>query len=696
MGILQRIKYKLYYDLVVKNQGVRREYEPYVETHMEEHVNQRWKHWWMLIRLNWHYRVMRRDTYLIQSDQPKNAESNENSTLILNCPESQVFNRKEPHFLAKELMGFDVVSFDIFDTLILRPFLGPAEMFDLVAARLHFLGYFRSFKAIRIDAEKEARAESYSRTGTYEVNIFDIYKKIEKLTNIDANVGIETEFQVELDCCMPNPYMQRVFNILIAAGKRVIITSDMYYPADMMERLLLKCGYKGYEKIFVSCDYKCSKGKGILYDVIKRYADGGKIVHVGDNPRSDIDRARKAGIEAVYYRSVRSVGEKYRPKEMSDLITSTYDGVVLNHLHNGLKKYGLYYEFGFIYGGIYVLGFCLWLHKRVKEKGIKKLIFLSRDGFIIKQVFDRLFSDVETSYLYWSRMTAAKYYIVNTNLEDYIERFILGKLSNSTKKISIGGLLHTLGLECISAKLKDYGLTPDTLLAEESKNQTRKLFENCWDIIKDTYQDELQMLKHTLETMIQPGTAVGFVDGPSTGSSSYALKYLAQNQFKISEQCTAFLSEQSNRLLKDASIEAFLFSSNLNRQNYSAHYKKLYFNTLFELLTQACHPSFKGYGSGGPYEFDIPEVENYENVKQIHQGIMDFCSIYYSTFAKDPIALNISGHDAYMPYKSLLMTPNEIRKYGDLRLEISAFANDDVGEISTLHEVIDFIEKKKA
>ena len=58
--MLKKVKDKLYYYLAEKNWGVRREYGPYVESHQEEHAKTPWKHWWMLLQLNWHYRILRR------------------------------------------------------------------------------------------------------------------------------------------------------------------------------------------------------------------------------------------------------------------------------------------------------------------------------------------------------------------------------------------------------------------------------------------------------------------------------------------------------------------------------------------------------------------------------------------------------------------------------------------------------------
>ena len=49
-----------WYDFFVrKNEWIRREYERYVIEHIEEHDKLRFLHWLVLLRLNWHYRILR-------------------------------------------------------------------------------------------------------------------------------------------------------------------------------------------------------------------------------------------------------------------------------------------------------------------------------------------------------------------------------------------------------------------------------------------------------------------------------------------------------------------------------------------------------------------------------------------------------------------------------------------------------------
>ena len=333
---IKQLKDNLYYYFAEKNWGVRREYGPYVDTHREEHVNKRWKHWWILIKLNWHYRILRKTTMLY----PEVASQSKRRLPYLDGSESEISHRRPVLALTKDLLQYDIISFDIFDTLIFRPFAKPADLFMIVGKRLNRTEFYR----IRTDAEKRARELATITKGNREVTIEDIYAVIEERTGLSKEIGIQTEFEVELQYCFANPYMKRVFKLLQEQKKTIIIVSDMYFPESMMKKLLSNAGYSGYEKLYVSCDYGCSKSSKGLYQYVKRDYEGKKIVHIGDNFFSDIKCAQEIGLDVKYYKNVHEIGNQYRTDGMSALVGSAYSGIVNTHLHNGIKIYSPYYE----------------------------------------------------------------------------------------------------------------------------------------------------------------------------------------------------------------------------------------------------------------------------------------------------------------------------------------------------------------
>ena len=74
-----------------------------------------------------------------------------------------------------------------------------------------------------------------------------------------------------------------------------------------------------------------------------------------------------------------------------------YRGIVNAHLHNGLKLRDRDYECGFVYGGIFALGYCQFIHDYMQQHRIEKLLFLARDGDILSQVYRLLYPEEDAA-----------------------------------------------------------------------------------------------------------------------------------------------------------------------------------------------------------------------------------------------------------------------------------------------------------
>lgn len=649
----RRIKDTLYYYFAEKNWGVRREYGPYVDAHQEEHRKTPWKHWWLLIRLNWHYRILRRTDVLCYINPVK-----PNRRLpYLDGPESGLSNRRKEIYIIKDLLKYDVVSFDIFDTLVLRPFAKPADLFMIVGKRLNRTEFYR----IRTDAEKRAREQARAEKGNTEVTIYDIYDIIQERTGIPRDLGVQTEVEAELQYCFANPYMRRIYRLLQEQNKTIIITSDMYFPHDIMERLLTKVGYTGYERLYVSCDYGCSKRSQSLYEYVKRDFAGKSIIHVGDNAASDIKSAQKSGLATFYYKNVHEIGAPYRADGMSPLVGSAYAGIVNTHLHNGTQIYSPYYEYGFLYGGLYVFGFCNWIQEKAKKEGIDKILFLARDGAIYQKVYRRFFGEIPDEYFLWSRIANTKYTLLK-NKEDFLKRLIVYRSVNVVK-ISVYTLLDSLNLMRLKEYLPEYKLKEDTLILPENVKRIEQLFLDHWQEVCDSFDNEKSVIKEYLFRKIGQAKKVAIVDVGWMGSGAQGLKYLIEEEFNMgckvhcwqaaehSPTATDILPE-----LMDGTIEPYIFSAMYNRIHFDRHTKTNFGlnNSLFELLTQDTTPSYAGVTRDGTFLYDLAEVENYQIVAEIHKGIITFCDLYYNAFNIDSYMMNISGYDAYCPFRFIV------------------------------------------
>ena len=657
-------KEHLYYLLAERNSNIRREYETYKRLNPDEHKKHPNKSLWKLFRLNVHYRVLKKKKSLYYSDNAKPNNANPNNANpnnargrlpYLDGSESEAFKRQNVMHFTKGLMTYDVISFDIFDTLILRPFAKPTDLFMLIGHALRI----PDFHQLRIDSEKQARKIAYENKRTYEITIEDIYEIIEKKTGLSREKGIATEFEYEKRYCFANPYMKRVYDMLIELGKTIVITSDMYLPHDMMEELLSNAGYNGYKKLYVSCDYNKSKRSGELYDIVKDDNQNKTIIHVGDNWVPDITSAKSRGLEAKYYKNCHEIGNKYRSEGMSELIGSAYAGIINTHLHNGTNTYNPYYEYGFIYGGLYVLGYCNWIHEKCKKEGIDKVLFLARDGAIYQKVFNMLYDDVPNEYVLWSRIANAKYSL-ESNKNDFIRKVILYRAYNKTALITLEQVFTAVDLQCLIEKLKDYDLKPDYLLTTDNMDIVEKLLIDNWDMVIKSMEPQKLACKQYISKCIGSARKVAVVDVGWGGSGPLGIKNMVENEFKFDCEVKCYLAgfrincvTDNLTYLMDNTIEPYMFSRIYNQSLYMTHKNtnKGLNNIFFEMFTQNPTPSFAGWTNTNHYVFDMPEIENYIGIKDIHKGIYEFANIYTSTFKNDNVMSFISGWDAYCSFK---------------------------------------------
>ena len=181
----------------------------------------------------------------------------------------------------------DAVAFDIFDTLLVRPFFHPHDLFGFLEAESGLEG----FAEARIRAEREAR-----RTDP-ETDIDGIYRSIDPkyLALKDAEIGSEISFS------RADPDMVEVFGYASEKGKNIVLVSDMYLPSDILERMVSKNGFSGHSKIYVSTETKVSKRSGLMYDTV--LGDLGlppsKVLMIGDNRHADCDSAISKALKAM-------------------------------------------------------------------------------------------------------------------------------------------------------------------------------------------------------------------------------------------------------------------------------------------------------------------------------------------------------------------------------------------------------------
>jgi len=654
----------------------------------------------------------------------------ESRRLNIKMSESEAYLKSNPQLsvdaYVERLKDYDLLSFDIFDTLIFRPFAQPADLFFLAGETFDNL----NFKNIRIWAEWDARVKCKAEYGHTEVNLKDIWENLEKETGLSAGEGMEREKRTEQTFCYANPFMLEVWKRLQSMGKKMIIVSDMYLPEKCLERILENAGYTGIQKIYVSNEYRKSKADGSLYrEVIKDWcrtdipaagkgkteikptgikpgkdisgrrrgnscvnAGGFSIAHIGDNSYSDRDMAKKYGIDVLPYQNINKYALLYRPMDMSYIVGSAYRAIVNGHLYNGLYSYGMEYEYGFIYGGLFAVGYCSFIHEYYKQHGLDKLLFLSRDGDILKQVYDFLYPEDSTEYVYWSRKAAVKL-MAAEDKHDYFRRMLYHKIN---QKYTIAQVLHSMELDSLTLQLGDWrdirlaggsafgeksakekkrhwiDLRPEDELTDKNVNLLREFVEEKWVQVTEVYTSQMTAAEKYYTQVLKGCSHAAAVDIGWAGSGAMSLAHLTEKVWKLPCQVTGIIAgtntvhnaepDASQFFLQNGKLVAYLYSPSHNRELFKKHDPNKDYNVFWELLLSSPTPQFSGFyegrqsGEGLRYLADCDVTLAFgktdtgqEGIWEIQRGILDFAYEYRRHFEDFPYMFRISGRDAYAP-----------------------------------------------
>lgn len=194
--------------------------------------------------------------------------------------------------LITEIDKHDAISFDMFDTLVMRKVIEPVDVFDIVAARISDKKLASGYKKKR--KEHELRVNGV--INGYRA-IYDSFAHEEQLPAWQADELYDLEIECEKEVLVVREAMLDLLQYAVSAGKRVNIISDMYFTHDILENLLENLGIRGYEKVFSSCDYGTVKRQD-LFDVYTDEIVAGSYLHIGDNWEADGVSAEEHGIDS--------------------------------------------------------------------------------------------------------------------------------------------------------------------------------------------------------------------------------------------------------------------------------------------------------------------------------------------------------------------------------------------------------------
>jgi predicted HAD superfamily hydrolase len=345
-----------------------------------------------------------------------------------------------------------VLIFDIFDTLVTRPLLNPESIKRIVARHAEL-------RAGQLYLEHRRTAEELTRLDEgRDVTLFEIAPRLQQLTGLPDDVVrslLETEENLEINSVSPRIEAINLMNAIKSNNLKIVLASDMFLSLEKIKDILKNNKIYNYTDVFVSSSLGIRKDTGDLYKhILKVYnVKPEEVAVIGDNERSDMQIPCDMGMVPIHVlrpvelaRGLPRWNSLVHAQEQSDnlddelqlgiVIRKNFSAIELSNLDPQQFVQVTPYHLGYSLVGPLLVSFAQWLLEVSQRDGIQKLYFLSREGKIIKEVFDYWTQDLVnrpiSSYLVISRRSASVASI--SNIEDVFEiakaRFFPGKLRN--------------------------------------------------------------------------------------------------------------------------------------------------------------------------------------------------------------------------------------------------------------------------
>lgn len=520
--------------------------------------------------------------------------------------------------LFEEINSHEAVSFDVFDTLVMRKTLFPRDVFDYIGIKAAENGiHIENFKLIRCMAEDENPIKHG--------NIYDIYDNLQRLTGItdsEREVLINLEVELEKKFTVPRKKIVEIFKHALKLQKKVYLISDMYLPKKVLEKILNNLGIEGYDDLLVSCDYKTNKETD-LFKVYKEKVLASSYLHIGDNKNADGTSANNNGIDSYLIKSAYQMMQISSYAVMDKYIKTINERAILGlciekifnnpfTLNNtyGKPNINSIADFGYTFIGAVITKYLLWLADELKNEKYDDVLFAARDGFLIQKLYNSLVKQLKLEgmpkgkYFYTSRKLCTLAAMDNEEnikwLAAYYDEY---KPEEMVKK-----KFQLKEKEILPYDEKVYSSCEEYALAHKDK-----IFVKSKDV-RDNY------LKYMKKIGLEKGKKYAMFDLCAGGTVQYFLSKIVPFKLKglyvgryYHPRCNIFKNIDANSLFLN--YGSYIYSS-----YFFGHYLFL------ETIITSFSPSIVSMDENGDpiYGKEVRSKHQLEFVKEMHRGIEEF------------------------------------------------------------------------
>ena len=482
--------------------------------------------------------------------------------------------------------------------------------------------------------------------------------------------------------CVANKPMIEIYQKLLNDGKKIFLISDMYLPKEVILHLLSKCGISGYRKLYLSNEYRCSKKTG-LFDIFidRENINKESWVHIGDSWRADyysIFRMRRRGTYGI---KISKKMKNYAPylykhmktKKMSDAY-EIIGSFVNNHLDTS-KSY--FYKIGYFVCGPVLYGFTNWLVENVERHGDNKILFFSRDGYIINKAFQAF--NVENCTPYYFYISRRSNFSIRLK-KDYSLKNILETVHKNqitTVKVMLQRIgAYTEGNIKLAAEM-GVDLYSDVFSNQYLEPNVLSFFKIIICKMQKQYCEQALLFEKYVQQFCSSSDRIAVVDTGWNGSSQKAIEIAKSNLNMRAEIHGYYLGVNSEKKGREKGLYAEGFFVDGEEKIGENRFQLRAIAGLLEFIFSAPHGMVERYEQDG--QNVIPQLQQYEYINtngekmkeveiasELRQGALDFVEQFNRSSLSKFIKWN--AEFSLMPLVNLGIRPkrNELKKFGDI------------------------------
>ncbi len=313
--------------------------------------------------------------------------------------------------LETEMRQYSTVTFDVFDTLLVRrTSIEPADLFYFLAlSKGQSVEKAEAFRAVRIQSEALRRDIQKIRHDHSEIDLHDIY---ESMGSKCADVGARDELAFETEHLQRREWIFQLYEIARRLGKRIYAISDIYLSSQQVGKLLAANG------IAVDGVYVSSESRGGKYDkkLFRRFMESeglhaSEIMHIGDSLHADYRMAVDLGIRAchvpktidhLFVNGTVNLGSIFAIHQSNTYFGRMHLAFLANRLdHSNFESAAQ--QFGSVYAAPLIFLFARWIGEQARRRKLKSVLLMTRDGHTLQAMMKYACPELEIKLLFCSR-----------------------------------------------------------------------------------------------------------------------------------------------------------------------------------------------------------------------------------------------------------------------------------------------------